>query len=131
MPLLHWQRGGSRCGDIHQYVIAVQQLCHAPTLRLGQRTRLYEPDDVADLVSILFVVGVESLHAAHGLAIQRMADTAFDGDYHRLVHHVAHDAAHSVLTVCCSFRHDALLPIHAHEQRSVCEPTGAWRCETP
>src|SRR4051794_30721592 len=50
----------------------LHNLGQAPVLRLRQRSRFDNPDDVADLRLVLLVVGVEPRRAADDLLVLRM-----------------------------------------------------------
>src|SRR5213083_3490330 len=60
----------------------------APPLVLRQRTRLGEPDDVADVTLVLLVVHLELLPAPHVSADRRMLHQTLDRDHDGLVHPV-------------------------------------------
>src|SRR5688500_6269435 len=55
---------------------------HLPRLRLGDRTRLLDPNDVAGLELIALVMGVILLRAPDELAVERVPLLALDLDGH-------------------------------------------------
>src|SRR5258708_1319922 len=68
-------------------------LGHFPPLELGQRPALLDPDDVAHVIFVGLVVGVELLRAPHRLLHDRMREAALHAHHHGLVLLVAHDDA--------------------------------------
>src|SRR5712691_3484483 len=69
----------------------------APVLRLRERTRLDDPDDVANLGLVLLVVSVEPGRAADDLLVLRMRLHRIDPDDDRLVHAARYDDAAALL----------------------------------
>src|SRR3954453_7916436 len=80
-----------------------RSLCHlehfsqAPALRLRQRPRLDDADDVADVRGVLLVVRVELDAAPDHLLVPRVRLDHVDLDHDRLVHRVGHDDAAALL----------------------------------
>src|SRR5213078_2490415 len=81
--------GGSLC-DLHD-------LREAPVLRLRQRARLDNADDVADLCLVLLVVGVELRRAPDDLLVLGMRLDGVHADDDRLVHRTRDDDAPALL----------------------------------
>src|SRR6185295_13008468 len=85
--LLPW----SSFSDLHDF-------CETPVLRLRERARLDDPDDVADLRLVLLVMRVELGRAAHDLQVLRVRLDRVDPDDDRLVHAARDDDASTLLT---------------------------------
>src|SRR5262249_7654649 len=80
-------------------------LDHFPTLELGERAPLLDPDDVAHVVIILFVMGVIFLGTPYGLLHDRVGEAALHSHNHGLVLLVAHhDALKRALRHLCLLR---------------------------
>src|SRR5215212_728352 len=75
----------------------LHDLGQAPVLRLRERARLDDPDDVADLRLVLFVVGVELGAPPDDLLVARMRLDRVDLDDDRLVARVGDDDAAPLL----------------------------------
>src|SRR6266545_3589197 len=85
-------RGGppSLLGGLHD-------LHEAPALRLRERSRLDDADDVADVRAVLLVVRVELRAAADDLLVARVRLDRVDLDDDRLVHRAGDDDAAALL----------------------------------
>src|SRR3954454_10674640 len=75
----------------------LDDLGQAPVLRLGQRSRLDDPDDVSHLRLVLLVVGVEPGRAADDLLVLRMRLHGIDAHDDRLVHRARDDHTAALL----------------------------------
>src|SRR5437764_3247583 len=75
----------------------LHDLGQAPALRLGQRTRLDDADDVADLRLVLLVVRVELDAAPNDLLVALVRAAQLDLDDDRLVHRARDDDATALL----------------------------------
>src|SRR5205085_1971351 len=75
----------------------LHDLGQAPALRLGQRTRLDDADDVADLRLVLLVVRVELDAAPDDLLVALVRADQLDLDDDRLVHRARDDDATALL----------------------------------
>src|SRR6516162_7248882 len=69
---------------------------HFPPLELGQRSALFDPDDVVHLVLVGLVVGVVFFRAPHRLLHDRMGEAALDTHHYGLVLLVAYHDARSM-----------------------------------
>src|SRR5262245_8707792 len=75
----------------------LEDLREPPALRLRERTRLDDADDVAGLRLVLLVVGVELLRAADHLLVLRVRLDRVDANDDRLVHRGRDDNAAALL----------------------------------
>src|SRR5260370_6770479 len=75
----------------------LDDLGETPALGLRQRARLDDPDDVADVRTVLLVVRVELDRAADHLLVLLVRADRVDLDDDRLVHRVGHDDAAALL----------------------------------
>src|SRR5919201_96506 len=75
----------------------LQDLGEAPVLRLRQRPRLDDADDVADVRLVLLVVRVELGRPADDLLVLRVCLHRVDTDDDRLVHGIGDDDPASLL----------------------------------
>src|SRR5688500_12356852 len=75
----------------------LDDLGQAPVLRLRDRARLDDLDDVADLGRVLLVVRLEALRAADDLLVARVGLDRVDLDHDRLVALVRNDGAEPLL----------------------------------
>src|SRR5439155_5483919 len=81
------------CEYLPSHDLLLLALNHFPTLELGKRTALFDPDDIAHCELVLLVVGVEFLRAPHRLLEHRMGVAALDTHDDGLVLLVAHHDA--------------------------------------
>ena len=96
-----------------------------PALRLRQRARLYDLDDIAFPRRILFILRVILLGPLELLAVERVRDFALHRDYRRFVHLAAHDGADTRLARASFFRlvcHITCLPSRARAGSCACAP---------
>src|SRR5829696_10463714 len=75
----------------------LDDLGEPPVLRLRERARLHDLDDIADLGRVLLVVGVELLRAPDDLLVLRVRLDRVDLDHDRLVALVRDDRALALL----------------------------------
>src|SRR6185503_748975 len=75
----------------------LEDLSEPPALRLRQRARLDDADDVAGLRLVLLVVGVELLRAPDDLLVLRVRLDRIDANDDRLVHRRRNDDAAALL----------------------------------
>src|SRR5262249_19629513 len=91
-------------------------LHYHPALVLGDRLALLDPDDVADLERVFFVVRMEFLRPTHGLLEQRMHVAPLHLDHHGLAvlvryHHTLQYALrHALILKPCLLCHCAFVP---------------------
>src|SRR5256884_7888500 len=83
-------RGPSLLGGLHDFH-------EPPVLRLRERARLDDADDVADVRCVALVVRVELRRAADDLLVSGMRLDRLDTDDDRLVHRIGDDDAAALL----------------------------------
>src|SRR4029077_18425142 len=75
----------------------LDDLREAPALRLRERPRLDDANDVTDVRAVLLVVCVELDRAPDHLLVLRVRPDRVDLDDDRLVHRIGHDNAAALL----------------------------------
>ena len=89
----------------------LDDLNHAPSLILGQRTGLHDLYSVPDAAGVVLVMGLEFVGSLDDLLIQGMCHTVGNGHHHGLIHLIRNHQADSGLTGRSSvFRHDSVPP---------------------
>src|SRR5437763_16196814 len=96
-PVLSATRSLDSCWIMSGSLRSLHDLYELPVLRLRQRTRLDDADDVADVRAVLLIVCVELRAAANDLLVARMRLDRVDLDDDRLVHRARDDDAAALL----------------------------------